>query len=187
MGNFTRSTFCHKRKVIPLNKCSSSESRGLGSIILSIKSRIKARNLFTLANLHFLSPCSSTVCATEGTSVDSLALIPVRTWGDALRRWAFFPQEWSREINERIIKVWLLECLWEWGGIQAEWTHIMEMCSQETLLSNQEQSRLVIEDNLCVRPGREAFVCTRSWWLNLFHTKNGFKRWGKCGGTMGTA
>ncbi len=36
----------------------------------------------------------------------------------------------------------------------------MEMGSQETLLSNQVQTSLVIEDNLCVRPGREAFVCT---------------------------
>lgn len=57
--------------------------------------------------------------------------------------------------------MWLLYCLWEWGGIQAEqseWTHIMEMGSQETLLSNQTQASLVIEDNLCVRPGSEAFV-----------------------------
>lgn len=38
-------------------------------------------------------------------------------------------------------------------------THITEMGSEETLLSNRAQTGLVIEDNLCVRPGREAFVC----------------------------
>ncbi len=54
----------------------------------------------------------------------------------------------------------LLYRLWEWDGIQKEWTHIMEMSSQETLLSNQAHTSLVSEDNLCVRPGREAFVCT---------------------------
>lgn len=57
----------------------------------------------------------------------------------------------------------LLYGLWEWDGIRAEQserTHIMEMGSQETLLSNQAQTSLVIEDNLCVRPRREAFVCT---------------------------
>lgn len=56
--------------------------------------------------------------------------------------------------------MWLLDCLWEWDALQAKWTQIMEMGSQEILLSNQVQTSLVIEDNLCVRPGREAFVCT---------------------------
>lgn len=59
--------------------------------------------------------------------------------------------------------MWLLYCLWEWDGIkaeQSECTHITTMGCQETLLSNQVQTSLVIEGNLCVRHGREAFVCT---------------------------
>lgn len=54
----------------------------------------------------------------------------------------------------------LLHPLWEQHGIQAEWsdwTHTVDIASQEPCFIIEYRAGLVIEDNLCVCLGRESF------------------------------
>lgn len=63
--------------------CTVLQQRGhcLDSIILPIKQRIKAHNLFKLSNLHFLTACACSVPGTVSTFMGSSAREHIGTQG----------------------------------------------------------------------------------------------------------